>query len=87
MISGEEGYLVIDNVNNPTLVDVYVGFDKVASYERPEGVVTGYEYQVLEAKRCIEAGLCESPMMPHSESLAVMRMLDALRTEWGVPIR
>ena len=87
VISGEEGYLVIDNVNNPTLVDVYVGFDKVASYERPEGVVTGYEYQVLEAKRCIEAGLCESPMMPHSESLAVMRMLDALRTEWGVPIR
>ena len=49
--------------------------------------MTGYEYQVLEAKRCIEAGLCESPMMPHSESLAVMRMLDALRTEWGVPIR
>lgn len=87
VISGEEGYLVIDNVNNPTLVDVYVGFDKVASYERPEGVVTGYEYQVLEAKRCIEAGLCESPMMPHSESLAVMRMLDALRTEWGVSIR
>lgn len=87
VISGEEGYLVIDNVNNPTLVDVYVGFDKVASYERPEGVVTGYEYQVLEAKRCIEARLCESPMMPHSESLAVMRMLDALRTEWGVPIR
>lgn len=86
VISGEEGYLVIDNVNNPTRVDVYVGFDHQATYERPEDVVTGYEYQVLEAKRCIEAGLSESPMMPHSETLAVMRLLDELRGEWGVSL-
>ncbi len=84
VISGEEGYLVIDNVNNPTRVDVFVGFDHVATYERPGGVVTGYEYQVLEAQRCIAEGRVESPLMPHSESLAVMRWLDALRTEWGV---
>ena len=85
VISGEEGYVVVDNVNNPTRVDVYVGLEHVATYERPEGVVTGYEYQVLEAKRCLEAGLVESPLMPHAESLAVMRMLDDLRREWGVP--
>ena len=87
VISGEDGYIVIDNVNNPTLVDVYKGFDHMDSYERPQGVVTGYEYQVLEAQRCIEKGLVESPMMPHSETLAVMEMLDTLRADWGVSIR
>lgn len=86
VVCGEEGYVVVDNVNNPTRLEVYVGFERVATHERPEGVVTGYEYQVLEATRCMEAGLVESPMMPHAESLAVMRQMDALRTEWGVPI-
>ena len=84
VIGGEKGYLVVDNVNNPTRVDVFVGFDRVATYECPEGVVTGYEYQVLEAQRCIAEGRVESPMMPHSESLAVMRLLDVLRAEWGM---
>ena len=44
----------------------------------------GYEYQVLECKRCLEQGLTESPMMPHAETLSIMHQMDALRQEWGV---
>ncbi len=86
VISGSDGYLVVDNINNPTRVDVYRGFDHTATYTRPEGVVTGYEYQVLEAKRCIEQGLCQTPMMPHDEILAIMKMMDELRLEWNMKI-
>ena len=46
--------------------------------------VIGYEYEVFECKRCIEEGLGESPLMPHAETLAIMRQMDALRKEWGV---
>ncbi len=86
VICCENGYLVVDNVNSPTRVDVYQGFELIATYTRPDGVITGYEYQVLEAKRCIEQGLYESPMMPHAEILSIMQQMDNLRTEWGVPI-
>lgn len=47
-------------------------------------MVNGYEYQVIECKRCIEQGLTESPMMPHAETLAIMQQMDDLRQEWGV---
>lgn len=84
IISGTEGYIRVDNVNCPELVDVYRNYAHVASYKKPEDMITGYEYQVRECRRCIEGGLLESPMMLHSETIAIMKQMDALRKEWGV---
>lgn len=36
---------------------------------------------------CIDAigeGRIETPYMPHSESLRIMRIMDGLRRQWGV---
>lgn len=84
IISGKEGYIRIDNVNCPERIEVWRNYELVEVYERPEGMVNGYEYQVLECKHCLEAGLTESPMMPHEETLSIMRQMDALRKDWGV---
>lgn len=84
IISGKEGYIRIDNVNCPERIEVWRNYELVEVYERPEGMVNGYEYQVLECKRCLEAGLTESPMMPHEETLSIMRQMDVLRKDWGV---
>lgn len=84
IISGTEGYIRVDNVNCPELVEVYRNYELVGRYEKPSDMVTGYEYQVIESRRCIEAGLLESPMMPHEETVSIMRQMDGLRKEWGV---
>lgn len=84
IISGTEGYIRVDNVNCPELIEVYRNYELVERIPRPADMVNGYEYQVLECKRCIEQGLLESPMMPHAETLAIMQQMDALRQEWGV---
>lgn len=84
IISGTEGYIRVDNVNCPERIEVYRNYAKVATYEKPTDMITGYEYQVIESRRCIEAGLLESPMMPHAETISVMQQMDALRKEWGV---
>lgn len=84
IISGTEGYIRVDNVNCPEVIDVYRNYAKVATYEKPVDMITGYEYQVIESRRCIEAGLLESPMMPHAETISVMQQMDDLRKEWGV---
>ena len=84
IINGTEGYIRVDNINCPELIEVYRNYELVARYERPEDMVNGYEYQVYECRRCIEEGLQESPMMPHEETLSIMRQMDALRKEWGV---
>lgn len=84
IINGTEGYIRVDNINCPELIEVYRNYEIVARYERPADMVNGYEYQVYECRRCIEEGLQESPMMPHEETLSIMRQMDALRKEWGV---
>ena len=84
IINGTEGYIRVDNINCPHIVEVYRNYELVARYEKPEEMVNGYEYQVYECRRCIKEGLLESPMMPHAETLSIMKQMDALRKEWGV---
>ena len=42
----------------------------------------GFEGEIAEAQRCIRAGLVESPRMPHDESLALLRWMDAIRARF-----
>jgi predicted dehydrogenase len=44
----------------------------------------GYVHEALEVQRCLAAGLRESPLVPLSDTLAVMRTLDAVRSLIGV---
>lgn len=84
IISGTEGYIRVDNINCPEVVEVYRNYELVGRYTKPEDMVNGYEYQVIECRRCIEEGLLESPMMPHEETISIMKQMDDLRNEWGV---
>lgn len=84
IISGTEGYIRVDNINCPEVVEVYRNYELVQRYTKDEDMVNGYEYQVIECRRCINEGLLESPMMPHEETISIMRQMDALRKEWGV---
>lgn len=84
IISGTEGYIRVDNINCPELVEVYRNYELVASYKKSDDMITGYEYQVFECRRCLEEGLLESPMMPHDETVSIMKQMDELRKEWGV---
>ena len=44
----------------------------------------GYEYENEEVIRCVRAGLTESPGMTLAETLANMRLMDAIRREMGL---
>ena len=44
----------------------------------------GYTHEAIEAMRCIRAGLLESPLMPHAETLALMTVLDTMRAQVGL---
>lgn len=46
--------------------------------------INGFEGEILEAQRCIRAGLIESPHMPHAETLATLGWMDAMRAQMGV---
>jgi predicted dehydrogenase len=44
----------------------------------------GYQHEAIEVQRCLDAGLVESPLVPHDTTLEVMGLLDAVREQVGV---
>ena len=84
IICGTEGYLIIDNINNPQTVQVYAR-DRVFVEEiKVPRQVTGYEYQFMACRDALAQGLLETPFMPLEETLYIMKMMDTLRYKWGV---
>ena len=84
IICGDKGYIVVDNINNPLHATLHApDHTVVRTYDAPPQI-TGFEYQVQACIDAIGEGRIETPYMPHSESLRIMRIMDGLRRQWGV---
>ena len=84
MIHGDKGYIVIENINNPESISVYDTEDNLlAHYDVPEQI-NGYEYEFMEAVRCISEGKLESDSMPLEDTIFMMDVMDSLRNSWGL---
>lgn len=84
IISGQKGFLTVDNINNPGEVKVFDKDHNLLQTHKVEGRITGYEYEVYACEEAVANGWIESPYMPHAETIAIMEQMDALRKEWGV---
>ena len=56
---------------------------QVEKIERPF-LVNGYEYEIEEAVRCIRQGCIETPLHTHDDTLAICKVLDECRKQWGL---
>lgn len=84
VIVGTKGKITIDHnflcaesaqlrdLNNEIIQQVHYPFEK-----------NGYEYEGMEATRCLQAGLKESPWIPLEHTQAVMEIMDTCRKQWG----
>ena len=84
VISGTEGNLIIDNINNPQTIRIN-GPDRVFREERNvPSQITGYEYEFMACRDALAEGRLEPPQMPLEETLYIMELMDGLRAKWGV---
>ena len=87
LITGEKGYIVVENINNPQKIIVYEPDRNTPRVRREITVpakITGYEYEVLACREAIESGKKECEEMPHDETVEIMRQMDAIRQQWGL---
>ena len=84
IIHGDQGYMVIENINNPQSISVFDTNDNLVERYDVPAQISGYEYQFLEAERCIRAGRRQAESMPLSETVYVMDVMDDLRAQWGM---
>ncbi len=86
IISGTDGFVIVENVNNPQSYTIYnQDYQLVKKVDCPPQI-TGYEYQVDCCIRALNQGKIEPDEMPHADTLRIMRQMDALRKEWGVKL-
>ncbi len=51
---------------------------------RIEGEGTAYGPQIEEVERCLREGLLESPVAPHTDTIAILELIDQARADLGV---
>ncbi len=84
IINGTNGYIEVENINNPEVIRVF-NLERriVAEYAVPTQI-TGYEYEILSAYKAIREGKIECDEMPHSETIRMMKLMDSIRSAWGI---
>ena len=82
-IVGEEGTILIDPpFFRATRTHLRAGNTEESADFPFEG--NGYNYQAAEVGRCLRNGKLESEIMPLEETIALMQIMDELRTQWGL---
>jgi predicted dehydrogenase len=84
-VVGTFGRIEIDkSFYNQTSFRVYnQGGEIIQSYdEKIQGI--GRQYQGLHLEKCVAEGLLESPVLSVTESVEIMKLMDAIRAEIGV---
>ena len=79
-----EGFVVVDNINNPEKITVYDRDYRIIKEIPCPEQLTGYEYEVLEACEAIREGKLECASMPHEETIHMMELMDEARRQMGV---
>ncbi len=80
-ILGTEGSIHIPSFWKAQSATLRVG-DKVVDHIDQPFRSNGYEYEALEAIRCLRAGKLESEIMSHDESLEILQIVDTLQAQW-----
>lgn len=86
-VSGELGHVRMNTMfHRATSVSVVLADASARTVPTPY-IGNGYAHEAIEAGRCLRAGLIESPRMTHDETLALMGVLDAIRSQIGLRYR
>lgn len=84
-IVGDNGTIIFDNwFFCSDLVRLYDKDNRLVEEKRFPHPRTGYEYEIIEVNRCIKEGLTESPLVPHCQTKAVMKIIDRIKDDIGL---
>ena len=84
IIYGDKGYIVIENINNPTSVDAYDTNDQLLKHYDIPTQISGYEYEIEECIECIKQGKLEPDSISTDDSIHLMEVMDKVRNIWGL---
>jgi len=82
-IKGSKGYIEVDNFFFTEKARIYSKDGQlIKTIENPHKV-NGFEYEIEETIHAIKHNQLESRIMPHKETLSILKQMDYLRSSWG----
>lgn len=84
VIIGENGKIFVPTFWGAEKAELYDGGGKLAETFSLPFTSNGYVYEVEEVNRCLREGKLQSDIIPHEETLAVMKLMDGIRADWGL---
>lgn len=82
-IYGTKGYIQIPSFLNATTAYLHVDGEEAETFT-DDRKATGYAFEAEEVGRCLLEGRTESSVISLDESLAIMKLLDEVRGQWGL---
>ena len=83
-IYGENGYVEIVNVNNPEMIKLYNRNHICQEQKKMPKQISGLEYELSCCCHAMERGELECLLLPHEETLEVLRLMEEMRKSWGM---
>jgi predicted dehydrogenase len=83
-IAGDKGHVRMNSMFHRAQTVTVTRADGIARTVATPYLGNGYVHEVIEAQRCWQAGLVESPGMTHEDTLALMGVMDEVRRQIGV---
>ncbi|MCP1102007.1 putative dehydrogenase [Aequitasia blattaphilus] len=84
IVHGTKGYLIAKNINNVDVIEIYNPERELVEEILAPEQISGYEYEVLAAKKAIEEGKTECEEAPLDQSVYMMAVMDEMRKQWGI---
>lgn len=89
-LATDRGRLVLEEFFHPS-VGTFTPYERGGGTAAPRAVGDagsvighGMAHEAVEFQRCLAAGLIESPLVPHAQTVTVLRQMDELREQVGV---
>ena len=83
VIVGTKGYLKVPEFWKGKEVTIYQNGEDPEVFKFPYEAA-GFQFEAMEAMNCILNGKTESNIMPLDETLAIMKLMDSFRKDWGL---
>jgi hypothetical protein len=85
VIFGSQGWIATEGAaHRPSGLVVQTADTRYRLDDPIAGQGSGYGPEIAEVARCLRAGLTESPLIPHADTIAIMELLDDARRQVGV---
>jgi predicted dehydrogenase len=85
VVLGSTGWIATEGAaHRPTGLLVHTAEDEYRIEDPIAGQGNGYGPEIAEVERCLRAGLTESPLIPHADTIAILELLDEARAVLGV---